>query len=51
MKGKFITRNDLIQMDDRSFLYNSAPDSQGYYKSYWTINYGDIVFIVQNINI
>jgi len=51
MEGKFVTSSDLVQVEDKEFLFNSAPDSKGYYKSYWTVNRGDIVFTVQNIYI
>jgi len=49
--GEFVTTSDLIKMEDKEFLFNSAPDTKGYYKSYWTVNRGDIVFTVQNINL
>lgn len=51
MNDKFITSSELIEIKDKMFLFNSAPDSKGYYKSYWTINRGDTVFTVQNIYI
>lgn len=51
MESKFVTKSDLIEMENRLFLHNSAPDPQGYYKSYWTFANGDIVFTVQNIYI
>ena len=51
MKDKFVTSSELLQMKDREFLFNSAPDTKGYYKSYWTVNRGDTVFTVQNIYI
>ena len=51
MKDKFVTSSELRQMKDREFLFNSAPDTKGYYKSYWTVNRGDTVFTVQNIYI
>ena len=49
MEGKFVTTSDLLQMEDRQFLFQSAPDTKGYYKSYWAVNRGDIVYTVQNI--
>ena len=51
MESKFVTKSDLMEMGTKLFLNNSAPDSQGYYKSYWTLTNGDIVFTVQNIYI
>ena len=50
-KTKFVTKSDLKQMGTRLFLNNSAPDSKGYYKSYWTLVNGDVVYTVQNIHI
>jgi len=47
--GTFITTSDLLQMEDREYLFQSPPDSEGYYKSYWTVNRGDIVYTVQNL--
>ena len=49
--GEFVTTSDLIKIEDKEFLYNSAPDTKGYYKSYWTVNRGTTVFTVQNINL
>lgn len=47
--GEFVTTSDLVKIEDKEFLFNSAPDTKGYYKSYWNVNHGDIVFTVQNI--
>jgi len=50
-KTKFVTTSDLMKLGTKLFLNNSTPDSKGYYKSYWTLVSGDIVYTVQNIYI
>ena len=49
MEGKFVTKSDLLKMEDRKFISQSAADSEGNYKTYWAVNGGDRVHTVQNL--
>ena len=49
MASKLVATSDLIKMEDRKFISQSAADSEGYYKTYWAVNGGDKVHTVQNL--
>lgn len=49
MASKFVTTSDLLQIEDKKFISQSAADSEGYYKTYWAVNGGDKVHTVQNL--
>lgn len=48
--ASFVTKKDLVEIENKIFIHNSGPDSNGYYRVYWIAD-GKLVFTVQNIHI